>query len=117
MFTLQLDAPGSGAARLRLSGHLDDAGARDVLHAAADVVKCGCSRLVVDLDGLTSFDTDAAFAVTGCTRLSRWLPDGVDVVAETRAGRELAAEAGVPAVSPGTSEQHGPDSMAACPAS
>ncbi len=109
MFTLQLDAPGSGAARLRLSGHLDDAGAREVLHAAADVVKCGCSRLVVDLDGLTSFDADAAFAVTGCTRLSRWLPDGVDVVAATPAGRELAAEAGVPA--------SGPDSMAACPVS
>jgi hypothetical protein len=111
VFTLVLDAPTSGAARLRLTGHLDDAAARDVLHAAADVVRCGCSGLVVDLDGLTSWDDDAAFALVGCTRLARWLPDGVDVVAVTAAGRGLAATAGVspPDAVPGT--------MAACHAS
>ena len=107
MFTLTLDAPTAGSARLRLSGHLDDTAARDVLHAAADVVRCGCSGLVVDLDGLTSWDDDAAFAVVGCTRLARWLPDGVDVVADTVAGRRLARSAGVA----------GPVTMTACHAS
>lgn len=95
VFTLSLDSPASGAARLRLSGHLDDAAARDVLHAAADVVRCGCTSLVVDLDGLTSWDEDATFAVVGCTRLGRWLSDGVSVVAVSRAARELASRAGV----------------------
>ena len=124
MLTIHLDAPSIGAARLRLRGHLDDTGARDVLHAAADVVRCGCSRLVVDLDGVTSWDSDAAFAVVGCTRLARWLSDGVEVVGGSRAARELAAQAGVaPAV--GTAAQQlaaeacpppspAPDTMAAC---
>lgn len=111
MFTLVLDAPTSGAARLRLTGHLDDSAARDVLHAAADVVRCGCSGLVVDLDGLTSWDDDAAFAVVGCTRLARWLPDGVDVVAGTAAGRGLAETAGI------ATPPAGPGIMAACHAS
>jgi hypothetical protein len=111
VFTLVLDAPTSGAARLRFTGHLDDAAARDVLHAAADVVRCGCSGLVVDLDGLTSHDADAAFALVGCTRLARWLPDGVVVVAGTDAGRSLAVTAGV---APTASE---PATMAACHAS
>lgn len=94
MFTLTLDAPVSGAARLRLAGHLDDAGARQVLHTAADVARCGCSRLVVDLGGLTSWDDAAAFAVVGCTRLARWLPDGVQVVAGSAVGRRLVAALG-----------------------
>lgn len=110
MFTLSLDAPASGSARLRLAGHLDDAAARDVLHAAADVVRCGCSSLVVDLDGLTSWDDDASFAVVGCTRLARWLPDGVDVVAVSGAARALARRAGV-------DPAERPDTMAACHAS
>jgi hypothetical protein len=92
---LSLDAPAAGAARLRLTGHLDDDAARDVLHAAADVVRCGCSRLVLDLDEVTSFDDSATYAVTGCTRLARWLPDGVDVVAGTPTGRALADTAGI----------------------
>ena len=95
VFTLSLDVPASGAARLRLAGHLDDDAAREVLHAAADVVRCGCSRLVVDLDGITSWDDAAAFAVTGCTRLARYLSDGVEVVAAGPAGRDLAESAGV----------------------
>ena len=95
MFTLSLDAPAVGAARLRLAGHLDDAAARDVLHAAADVVRCGCSRLVVDLAGLESFDDDAVYCVTGCTRLSRFLVEGVAVMAGSRAGAALAETAGV----------------------
>ena len=111
MFTLVIDAPTSGAARLRPRGHLDDAAARDLLHAAADVVRCGCSGLVLDLDEVSSWDDGAAFAVVGCTRLARWLPDGVDVVADTVAGRGLAASAGIPP--PGT----GPEIMAACHAS
>lgn len=95
VFTLAIDAPSANAARLRLSGHLDDAGAREVLHAAADVVQCGCSRLVVDLDGLSSWDDAAAFAVVGCAGLARWLPEGVAVVAASRPGRDLADRAGV----------------------
>lgn len=95
MFTLSLDAPAVGAARLRLAGHLDDAAARDVLHAAADVVRCGCSRLVVDLGDLESFDADAAYCVVGCCRLSRFLTEGVAVVAGSQAGQALAATAGV----------------------
>lgn len=95
VFTLAIDAPSANAARLRLSGHLDDAGAREVLHAAADVVQCGCSRLVVDLDGLSSWDDAAAFAVVGCARLARWLPEGVAVVAASSPGRDLADRAGV----------------------
>ncbi|MEX2288728.1 MAG: hypothetical protein WD794_00185 [Mycobacteriales bacterium] len=121
MFTLALDAPAAGAARLRLSGHLDDSAARDVLHAAADVVKCGCSRLVVDLGGLISYDDEAAFAVVGCHRLARFLPDGVDVVAPDGPGSTLAETAGVAAgVSAGVAAQpaaaHAPGSMAPCPA-
>ena len=95
MLDLLLDAPTTGGARLRLVGHLDDAAARDVLHAAADVVRSGCSSLVLDLEGVTSWDDDATFAVVGCTRLARWLPDGVDVVALSVAARTLAARAGV----------------------
>lgn len=95
MFTLMLDAPAAGAARLRLQGHLDDDGAREVLHAAADVVKSGCSRLVVDLDGITSFEPAASYAVVGCARLGRWLAQGVEVVAEGERGRDLAAAAGL----------------------
>ena len=59
--------------------------------------------------------TDApALAVVGCTRLARWLPDGVDVVAVTAAGRGLAATAGI-----GDADELGvlPDTMAACHAS
>ncbi|MBC7372403.1 MAG: hypothetical protein H7323_00235 [Frankiales bacterium] len=95
MFTLLLDAPSPGAARLRLQGHLDEVGAREVLQRAATMVHCGCDRLVVDLDGVTSFEADAAYAVVGCTRLARFLPLGVDVIAGEQAGRDLAEHAGV----------------------
>ena len=104
MFTLSVDAPAAGAARLRLAGHLDQPAAREVLHAAADVVKCGCLRLVVDLGEVDSYDEDAAYAVTGCTRLARWLPEGVSVIAGSGAGADLADSAGVPG------------SMVSCPA-
>ena len=109
MFTLTLDAPAAGAARLRLAGHLDGSAARDVLHAAADVVRCGCSRLVLDLDGVTSWDDDATYAVVGCTRLARWLPDGVEVVADRPVCRALLASS--------TAEGDRADTMAACHAS
>ena len=102
MFTLSLDTPALGAARLRLAGHLDDAAARDVLHAAAHVVRFGCSRLVVDLKGLESFDDDAAYCVIGCCRLGRFLPEGVAVVAGSAAGEALAETAGVVPDSAGT---------------
>jgi hypothetical protein len=112
VFTLTLDAPAAGAARLRLAGHLDGEAARDVLHAAADVVRCGCSRLVVDLDGLTSWDDDATYAVVGCTRLARWLPQGVDVVAGDALQRELVpAQPGTPESAPDELET---DTMSAC---
>ena len=112
MFTLTLDAPAAGAARLRLAGHLDGEAARDVLHAAADVVRCGCSRLVVDLAGLTSWDEDATYAVVGCTRLARWLPKGVDVVAGSALQQELVpAQPGAPGSAP---DDAGADTMAAC---
>lgn len=128
MLTIRLDLPSAGAARLRLSGHLDGSAARDVLHAAADVVRCGCSRLVVDLDGVTSWDSDAAFAVVGCARLSRWVEGGVDVVGASPAARELASQAGVEAsasdrdtdavqrlaVAACPSPACAPDTMAAC---
>ena len=118
VLTISLDLPAPGAARLRLAGHLDDAAARDVLHAAADVVRCGCASLLVDLDGVTSWDDDAVYAVLGCTRLARWLPDGVDVVAGRRAARELAVAAGVTPTAPvrATSAPR-PDTMTACHAS
>jgi hypothetical protein len=113
VFLLCVDAPDAGAARLRLSGHLDDAAARQVLHAAADVVRCGCSRLVVDLADLVSYDDQAAYALTGCARLARWLPDGVSVVAGSGVGSALAERAGVSAH---TTEAHTPGTMVACPA-
>ena len=115
MFTLTIDAPAVGAARLRLAGHLDGEAARDVLHAAADVVRCGCSRLVLDLDGLTSWDDDATYAVVGCTRLARWLPDGVEVVAGEQLQLDLVpAQPGSPRSTPARQEA---DTMAACHAS
>lgn len=95
MFTVLLDAPSPGAARLRLQGHLDDEGAREVLQRAAAMVRCGCDRLVVDLDGVTSFEVGTAYALVGCTRLARFLPSGVDVVAGGQPGRDLAVHAGV----------------------
>ena len=97
MLTVSIDAPAADSARLALAGHLDDAGARDVLHAAADLVRGGCPRLLVDLDGVTSYDEDAAYAVAGCWRLGRYVPGGVAVVAEGELGRALAERAGVPA--------------------
>ena len=96
MLSLSVDSPAAGAARLVLAGHLDDEGAREVLHTAADVVRCGCDRLVVDVDGITSYDAAAAYAVTGCWRLARFLPAGVALVAERPTGRALVDEAGVP---------------------
>ncbi len=112
MFTLSVDAPAAGAARLRLAGHLDGEAARDVLHAAADVVRCGCSRLVVDLGGLTSWDDDATYAVVGCTRLARWLPEGVAVVAGDDLLRRLVPpQPGALGSPPG---EHGAVTMAAC---
>lgn len=121
MFTLRIDAPAPGAAQLHLAGHLDGSAARDLLHAAADVVRSGCSSLVVDLDGLTSWDEDAAYAVVGCTRLARWLPEGVDVQAEQPAGVELAAHVGLAPAAPWPAPvavglPAGPraDTMAAC---
>lgn len=121
MFTLTLDAPAVGAARLRLAGHLDGEAARDVLHAAADIVRCGCSRLVLDLGGLTSWDDDATYAVVGCTRLARWLPHGVDVVAAGALSRDLdlvPSQTGTRTSSPDDLELEGPgETMAACHAS
>lgn len=111
MFTLSLDTPAAGAARLRLAGHLDDSAARQVLHAAADVVKCGCLRLVVDLGEVVSYDEEAAYAVTGCTRLARWLPEGVAVIPGEGAGADLAHRAGV-----APHEHTSTGSMATCPA-
>ena len=96
VLSLSVDSPAAGAARLVLAGHLDDEGAREVLHTAADVVRCGCERLVVDLDGVTSYDDAAVFAVRGCWRLARYLPEGVSLVAELPTGRALADDAGVP---------------------
>ena len=97
MLTVSIDTPAADSARIALAGHLDDAGARDVLHAAADLVRLGCPRLLVDLDGITSYDDEAAYAVAGCWRLSRYVAGGVAVVAEGEVGRELAERAGVPA--------------------
>jgi hypothetical protein len=97
VLTVSIDAPAVDSARIALAGHLDDVGARDVLHAAADLVRLGCPRLLVDLDGITSYDDEAAYAVAGCWRLSRYVAGGVAVVAEGRVARELAEHAGVPA--------------------
>ena len=113
MFTLSVDAPAAGSARLRLSGHLDDAAAREVLHAAADVVKCGCTRLVVDLAHLVSYEDEAVYALTGCAGLARWLPEGVAVVTGSLVGAQLAEQAGVPTH---PSDEHVPGTMVACPA-
>ena len=117
MFTLSLDAPALGAARLRLAGHLDDVAARDVLHAAADAVRCGSSRLVVDLHDLDSFDVEAAFCVVGCCRLGRFLAEGVVVLAGSAAGEALAQTIGV---GPQHAATHGtgslPGTVVSCPA-
>ena len=96
VLTVSIDAPAGDGARLLLSGHLDDAGARDVLHTAADLVRCGCPRLLVDLDGITSYDEEAAYAVVGCWRLGRYVAGGVAVVADGEVARALAEQAGVP---------------------
>jgi hypothetical protein len=123
VFTLTLDAPAAGAARLRLAGHLDGEAARDVLHAAADVVRCGCSRLVLDLHGLTSWDDDATYALVGCTRLARWLPHGVEVVAAGALppGLQATGDRGVPRSRRAASDEadgwQPDDTMAACHAS
>ena len=113
MFNLTLDNPALGATRLRLSGHLDDEAARQVLHAAADAVKCGCSKLVVDMAALESFDDEAAYAVVGCTRLGRYLPEGVAVVTESPASTALADTAGV---EPHPAKAHSAGTMVPCPA-
>jgi len=115
VFTLVLDAPAPGVARLRLAGHLDSEAARDLLHAAADVVRCGCTRLVLDLDGLSSWDADATYAVVGCTRLARWLPGGVEVVAGGHLLLDLVPAQPEAATSPPGSRAA--DTMAACHAS
>ena len=113
MFTLSLDAPALGAARLRLSGHLDDEAARQVLHVAADAVRCGCSKLVVDLADLDSFDAQASYALVGCSQLGRDLPEGVTVVTGSPASEVLADTAGV-AQHP--ADAHSPGTMVPCPA-
>ena len=114
VFTLSLDAPAARAARLRLAGHLDDEAARDLLHAAADVVRCGCSRLVVDLAELESYDEEAAYAVVGCYRLGRYLAEGVAVVTGSEVGAELVDTAGIDAHDHGAAAP--PGTMASCPA-
>jgi hypothetical protein len=113
VYRLSIDAPAAQAARLKLAGHLDSAAARDLLHAAADVVRYGCARLVVDLADLESYDEDAAYAVVGCCSLGRYLDEGVAVVTGSGAGAELVQQAGVHAQAHAT----GPaGSMASCPA-
>jgi hypothetical protein len=112
VLTIRLDALAGDAARLCLGGHLDNAGARAVLQTAADLTRGGCSRLVVDLDGVTSWDGEATFAVVGCTRLARWLSHGVEVVGASPAARELALEAGV---APASGSDAAEDDPAACP--
>jgi hypothetical protein len=89
VLTVSLDAPAHEGARLVLSGHLDAPAARGLLRAAADLVRGGCPRLLIDLDGVTSYDDDAAFAVAGCWRLARYVPLG-------EGARTLADTAGVP---------------------
>ena len=113
VFHLSLDAPSAGAARLRLSGHLDDEAARSVLHAAADVVKSGCSSLEVDLADLESFEPEAVYAVVGCARLSRYVPEGVTVLIGSPASEALVDTAGVP---PHPAAAHVPGTMVPCPA-
>ena len=113
MFTLTVDAPALGATRLRLQGHLDDEAARQVLHAAADAVRCGSSKLVVDVAELASYDEGASYAVVGCSQLARYLPEGVTVVTGSDASAELADTAGV-AQHPAAA--HSPGTMVPCPA-
>jgi hypothetical protein len=113
VFSLSLDAPAVGATRLRLSGHLDDDGARQVLHAAADAVRCGCSKLVVDLAELDSFDEHTSYAVKGCSQLARYLPEGVTVVTGSQVSEALADTAGV---APHPVSAHSPGTMVPCPA-
>ena len=115
MFSLRLECPRPGAARLRLVGHLDDVAAREVLHAAATAVACGCRSLHVDLDELTAYDEGTAYALVGCCRLARWLPDGVEVLSGGGAGAALAAAA---QVTPGVRTRAATEGiMASCPAS
>lgn len=123
-FTLSVDSPAAGAARLRLAGHLDEAAARELLHTAADLVRGGCARLVVDLDGLTGHDEQARYGLVGCTRLGRFLHEGVAVVAGGAAGSELADAAEVaidvaPDRAPGSGRfarprAAAPDTLATC---
>lgn len=91
MVTVTLDAPGS--ARLVVNGHLDDAAAREVLHLAADAVRCGCSCLVLDLEGLDSYDEHGTVAVVGCCRLAPWLDGGVELRADGDVARGLVRSA------------------------
>ncbi len=79
-----------------------------------DAPAVGCSRLVLDLDGLTSWDDDATYAVVGCTRLARWVPEGVHVLAGERLQRGLGPRPGPATSSPDEQEA---DTMAACHAS
>lgn len=113
MFTLSLDAPAVGATRLRLHGHLDDEAARQLLHVAADAVKCGCTKLVVDVTALESYDEQASYALVGCSSLGRYLPEGVEVLTESAASEALADSAGV---SPHPARAHSPGTMVPCPA-
>lgn len=96
MLTVSLDAPAHEGARLLVAGHLDAPAARGLLRAAADLVRSGCPRLLVDLDGVTSYDEDVAYAVAGCWRLARYVPLGVTVLAAGEVARALADAAGVP---------------------
>lgn len=91
MLTVSLDAPGS--VRLNLDGHLDDPAVREVLHLAADAVRCGCTTLVLDLDRLVSFDDGGATAVVGCCALAPWLPGGVELIADSEVARALVRSA------------------------
>lgn len=91
MVTVTLDAPGSAC--LVVDGHLDDAAVREVLHLAADAVRCGCSRLVLDLESLDSFDQHGPLAVVGCCRLAPWLHGGVELRADGEVARSLVRSA------------------------
>lgn len=91
MVTVTLDAP--GCARLAVDGHLDAPVAREILHLAADAVRCGCSRLVLDLESLDSYDDQGLVAVVGCCRLSPWLDGGVELRADGDVARGLVRSA------------------------
>ncbi len=87
-FQLDLSFPRPRVLRLGVSGVLDADAARVLLRAAAAAMHT-VDRLELDLDAVSGFTTEGAWAIGACRKLSNRIADGVSIRTYGGTGRDL----------------------------